>query len=594
MWHRMWGGLRSAIESAVDYGKIPISSADSPARLSTLHLLWGIANVSDGTAADVLKRLGMPADRLKAAIDEAFPSECGSSDHSSLTDQARAAVERMYDIAAGMHENHVDSEHLLLALAQDGAECDAAGVLTGLGATYERIGSELMAFQPWRTYPPPGIAASGLSGRRFKERVKAFQKMAGQMAYGVKHYRSQPFMPYLMFRNRTIENPYPFYDRLRAVPVYWDALINKWVVTSYKDVVSILQETRFSHQQYSLESWNEPSVSPFIDREFRRLNGSLGMQMLFLDAPRQTRLRSLVGKQFTPRVIAGIREQIEEVTNDLLEKAALKGRLDVISELAGPLPAAVIAKMLGLADSDHPGFKKWSDDFITYIGGDTTLAQDLAAYRSLDNLSEYFREEIAVRRVSPTDDLITLFIQAEEKGERLTDDEIIANCLLMLAAGHETTTQLIGNGLLALLTHPEQIQKLRTCPDLIGPAVEELLRYDSPVQWTSRVVTKPFEWNGHRFAAGQEITLALAGANRDPARFTEPGKLDIERPENRHVAFGYGPHFCLGAALARLEGQIALNALVQRYPKLRLEENRPQWKGNFTFRALKHLRVALT
>ena len=629
MWHKMWDGLRRSILTASEYAE---QRGDRD--IATLHLLWGLAANEDDTAAVVLKRVGLEPAALQEAIKQSTPCEKPARVlEPTLTPEARMVVERAYDLVVEAGDGRIGGEHLLMAMVAPRISCDAGRLLVERGMTWERLWSELLAYQTFRTTAPEGISVPDAAQRKLRVGAKRLRERAGQLTYAAKNYNKEPFLPYLVFRKRTVENPYPFYERLRKQPFYWDTLINQWVVTGYKDVVAVLQEPRFSHQQFSLEAWNGTALPPLIEREFRRLDGSISRQMLFMDAPRQTRLRSLVGRQFTPRVIAKMREEIAAVTDDLLAAPAAAGKIDIIAQLARPLPATVIARLLGVSESDNDVFVQWSDDFITYIGGDTKYAQDLAAYRSLGKLTDYFRKAIAQRRESPTDDLISLLINAEDRGaqtldagsgaeiaaaqklpgDRLTEEEIIANCLLMLAAGHETTTQLIGNGLLALLRNPGQMQKLRQNPELIGPAIEELLRYDSPVQWTSRVTREDFEWNSRKFEKGQMVSIGLASANRDPAQFADPDRLDIERQENRHVAFGYGPHFCLGAALARLEGQIALEALIQRFPHLSLVHDRSpatllsmskrspstnatdrvKWKGNFTFRALTSLPVIL-
>ena len=588
MWHRFGDGLKTAIFHANTRAEA-LGEQD----LSTRHLLEGLGEIGDAPAARILTHLGVTAEALGKALARAVPREKPvHGPEPTLTPEARGAVERAYALARDWGDSSIGGEHLLLALVREPAASDAGCVLAGLGVTWERAGRALMAVQTGRTRAPEGIRVPGLRVRRLRVGAQQAKTRAGQLAYALTH-SGQPFMPYLLFRKRTTDDPYPFYTRLRRQPFYWDSLINQWVVTGYEDVVAVLAEPRFSHRQFTLSSWGVDELPPLIGREFRRLNGSLGRQMLFQDAPAQTRQRSLVAQQFTPRVIAQMRDQIQAVTDELLDAVAPAGKMDVIADLAFPLPATVIARMLGVPADEATEFKRWSDDFIAYIGGETTLAQDLAAYHSLHDLAGYFQSLIPQRRHEPRPDLLTLLLQTEEGGDHLTDDEVIANCLLLLAAGHETTTQLIGNGLLALLRHPDQLQLLRDDPTRIGPAVEELLRYDSPVQWTSRVVREGFSWKGRTFEAGQQVSIALAAANRDPARFPDPDRLDITRVGNRHVAFGHGPHFCLGAALARLEGQVSLAALIARFPHLDLERASARWQGNFTFRALRALPVRL-
>lgn len=614
MWHRYSKELRQAVLTAATYAE-----GRGECDISTRHLLLGLWGC-EGSSSTILRRLGVDQTAFEDAYDNVDACEKPlNAPEPTLTREARAVVDAAYVLAVELGDGHVGDEHLLLSILREPADNDAACILARLGVTWEKAGKALVDVQPNRLRAPAGVVDSRLAGRRVKDALAKSATKIGQFAWATVNYRKHPFLPYLMFRKRTLDNPYPFYAGLRKKPIYFDALINNWVVSGYKEVTAVLQDPRFSHQQFTLSTWDIAELPPLVGREFRWLNSRMGTQMLFLDAPRQTRLRSLVSKQFTPRVIAGLESMIQQITDELLEAPAKKGHLEVIADLAFPLPSTVIARMLGVSEGDSAALKKWSDDFATYIGGETTLAQDHAAYLSMRELTPFFQAEIDKRRQTPSpwegegrggvrtplspegrgaggegfDDVISLLIRAEDNGDRLTDDEIIANCLLMLAAGHETTTQLIGNGLFALLRNPAQFAKLRENPDLIGSAVEELLRYDSPVQWTSRVTREDFEWNGHKFKKAQLINICLAGANHDPEQFPDPDTLDITREQGRHLAFGYGPHFCLGAALARLEGQIAFRTLVERFPNMRLSTKNVNWRGSFAFRSLQALHVEL-
>ena len=301
----------------------------------------------------------------------------------------------------------------------------------------------------------------------------------GQLAFGVRHAR-QPFMPFLLFRRRTLDRPYVFYARLRRQPFYWDTLTHQWIVTGYEEVVAVLAEPRFSHRTYAASAWGGEELPPLIAREFRRLDGCLGRQMLFLDAPDQPRQRSLVARRFTPRVIARMQEQVQQTTDEMLDSAASSGRMDVIADLAAPMPMIVIARMLGLPLDQVALYRRWSDSFIAYISGEATLAQELTALQSLCDLTALFGPLMPQRRNSSEDDLLTLLLQPDDQGDRLTDEEVIGNALLLLAAGHENTTRLIGNGLLTLLRCPDQLRRLREDPSRMGTAVEELLRFAGP------------------------------------------------------------------------------------------------------------------
>jgi cytochrome P450 len=314
--------------------------------------------------------------------------------------------------------------------------------------------------------------------------------------------------------------------------------------------------------------------------------------MGFLDPPDHTRLRGLVHRAFTPRVIEALRPKTQQIVDGALETALAAGSMDVIRDLAAPLPVLVIAEMLGLPTEDRDRLKRWSDDLARFVGQfDFPQEQLPQLVRSLVELMEYLRGVVVQRRRRPGHDLISGLLAGEAAGDGLDENELLANCALLLFAGHETTTDLIGNGLAALLRHPDQLETLRDDPSLIGSAVEELLRYDCPAQLTVRIAHEDLEIGGKRIGAGQSLILMLGAANRDPAPFPEPDRLEITRRENPHVAFGYGIHFCLGAALARLEGQIAIGTIVRRFPAIRLATDTLQWRPSQALRGLRSLPV---
>jgi cytochrome P450 len=390
-------------------------------------------------------------------------------------------------------------------------------------------------------------------------------------------------------RPEILADPYPFYHRLRSRdPVYWDG--GTWVLTGHAEVVAALHDPRLTVERVNTDVSLLP---PEAQTVMGVIGQVLSMQMVFRDPPHHTRLRGLVNKAFTPRVVESMRARIGRIVDELLDAVAVSGRMDVIRDLAYPLPVTVIAEMLGVPPADRAELKRWSDDLAALLGRfDLTWDEHVRISRSITELNEYLRGIVAQRRVAPRDDLISALLAAEEHGTVLSEEELLANCMLLLLAGHETTTNLIGNGLLALLRHPDQLERLRAEPGLIATAVEELLRYDSPVQLTSRVAREELELGGKRITRGQYVSLVLGAANRDPKVFPEPDRLDVGRRENRHVAFGHGIHFCLGAALARLEGQIALGTLLRRMPTLRLETATPQWRANQALRGLQSLPVA--
>lgn len=391
-----------------------------------------------------------------------------------------------------------------------------------------------------------------------------------------------------IFAPETIADPYPTYRRLHAQkPRWWDDAHGQWVFTRYADVTALLV-----HPNLRAEKFNADGLAPTLQAEFGPFFAMLSRQMLFRDPPAQTRLRALAAKAFTPRVVEGIRTQIQGWTDTFLDAVPQDRSLDVIRDLAYPLPATIIAEMLGVPPEDRDRFKAWSDDFAGFLGTFSDAPDDLrpflgGVYRMMD----YLHGIVDKTRSRPGDNLLSALIAAEEQGDRLTEDELIANCLLLLVAGHETTTNLIGNGLFALLSHPAQTEWLRQDFDRLPVAIEELLRYESPIQWTTRYAVETIVLGEARIEAGQFVMLGLGAANRDPAQFTAPDRLDLARREGRHLAFGYGVHYCLGAALARLEGQIVLGTLLRRYPALRLSGEPLHWQPNIIFRALHSLPV---
>jgi hypothetical protein len=380
-------------------------------------------------------------------------------------------------------------------------------------------------------------------------------------------------------------DPYPFYRRLRSAAPVYQTPMGFWVLTRYDDVVTVLRDPR-----YGREGFEQLLAAAYgEDRE----GGRLPRSMLFRDPPDHTRLRALVSKAFTPRVIEGMRAHIQTIVDRLLDRVQGAGGMDVIADLAYPLPVTVISEMLGVPLEDHGAIRQWSSDVarsLDAIGIPTD--SDIAARGRVARqaLGDYFRRLLPERRQHPRDDLLSLLITAEEQGDTLTEGELLATCILLFIAGHETTVNLIGNGLLALLHHPDQLRRLAGDPALVPTAVEELLRYDSPVQRTARITNADVEIGGHPIGKGSMVVAAIGAANRDPAQFADPDRLDITRRDNRHVAFGFGIHFCLGAPLARVEGQIALGTLLRRMPALAMAGS-PEWRESSTLRGLKALPV---
>jgi len=397
-----------------------------------------------------------------------------------------------------------------------------------------------------------------------------------------------------LFTTGLLADPYPDYHRLRRENrAHLDPHFNEVLLTGYADAAAALRHPQLSSRRVAEEGLPIPEALLWL---VRPVTQSLARQMLFSDPPDHTRLRGLAARAFTPRVVEGMRTRIQALTDELLDHMDRPGPVDLIPAFARPLPLLVIAEMLGVDARAQRSFKIWSEDLALFIGG-STLPQAVVltrGARGMMGMRRYFRAEVRRRRArpgGPGDDLLGALVAAEDAGDRLTEEELLANCALLLAAGHETTTNLIGNGVLSLLRHPDQAAALREDPALVEGAVEEVLGYESPVQWTGRVALEAVRINDLEFPAGRRFAICLGAANRDPEQFPEPDRFDIRRAENRHLAFSHGIHFCLGAALARLEGQIALGTLFRRFPNLRLTGGRLEFQANFTLRGLKSLPV---
>jgi len=381
---------------------------------------------------------------------------------------------------------------------------------------------------------------------------------------------------------------YGFYDRLRAAgPCHWDRALSAWVVTSHELVSAAAGDPRLSSVRY-------PDLAS-VEPELRPLAAVLSRQMLYSDAPSHPRLRGAVARAFTARAVELLREQIARTVDGILDRALPRGRMDLVAELALPLPLSVICDLLQVPAGDRGPVRVWSADVASVIGNARLSPEEnTAATRSMDAMLEYFRELIGRRVDDPRPGLLRDLALAQ-RAARLTPEEALANTALVLMAGHETTTHFIGNAVLALLRAPEQAARLARDPGLLPRAVEELLRYDAPVQLLLRRARHDLELGGRAIRAGQPLLLVCGAANRDPAAFPDPHTLDLGRAGARHVSFGHGPHFCLGAGLARLEVEVALRALLTRLPGLRLAADADlRWHRSLNFRGLERLDVCWT
>jgi hypothetical protein len=374
-------------------------------------------------------------------------------------------------------------------------------------------------------------------------------------------------------------DPHPYYKALRERdPIHRSYAADGWVLSRHRDVQAVLGDRRFSADERNLRRW--PRIL--------KLRARAGLtdpyaeeraSMLRLDAPDHTRLRNLVNKAFTPRAVERMRARAEVLVDELLGRFAPGGRMELVGDFASPLPVKIIAEMLGVPSEDHERFRRWSDEVIFALG-DNSLDERIRGERAMEELGLYLLGVAAERRCEPREDLLSGLVRAEERGDRLSEKELATLCVLLLVAGNETTTKLIGNGLLALLRNPEQLALLREEPKRIAGSVDELLRYDGPVQLTSRMVLEDGEIEGRPIRRGQQLVLLLAAANRDPEQFADPDRLDVTRENVRHLAFGHGAHYCLGAQLARLETAVALEGLMTRFPRLRLADEPVTWGTN--------------
>jgi len=382
------------------------------------------------------------------------------------------------------------------------------------------------------------------------------------------------------------EDPWPTYDRMRSEEPVWRNGLGEWVMTRHRDCEAVLRDPRFS----SNPSHRDPAsgagdLGPLLSEADAHV-------LLFMDPPDHTRVRGLVSKAFTPRTVERLRPRIQELVDSILDEAAERGGLNVVADLGFELPVTVICELLGVPVADRGHFAGWSSDASRLLDGIMTpdeLQRGMVAAMSFYN---YFGTLFDERRADPGDDLISGLLAAEEAGDRLSPEELSSIVVLLFIAGHETTMNLIGNGTLALLRQPDQLARWRDDPGLGVAAVEELLRFDPPAHITGRTATADIEVAGHHFAPGTPVVTLVAAANRDPERFEQPDRLDLGRADNHHLAFSQGMHYCLGAALARLEGQIALGSLVRRFPDLELAAE-PVHREHFVLRGLRELQVSV-
>src|SRR5450432_343375 len=398
----------------------------------------------------------------------------------------------------------------------------------------------------------------------------------------------------VLFSDEILQDPYPAYARLHEEGPLHYVDVGKWAVWSifsHAECSAVAKDPRLSAKRAQQMIITLP---PSSQAEFSELARMLGLWLIFMDPPEHTRLRKLLNKGFSPAAIEGLRPQVEAIVDRMLKPLQHGSEVDLMREFANPMPVRIILEMLGIPQELQDTFVDWSRAIAVFRGNpNRTVDEARAAQDALVGLTDFFRKTVAERRRNKGNDLISLLIDIEEEGEVLTEEELYAQCIALLFAGHETTRNLIGNGMYTLLKHPQETAELRENPDMIRTTVEELLRFESPVQFTARVLKEDIELCGQRIPNKWTILCMLGAANRDPKRFKHPNQLDLKRLNNQHLAFSAGPHACIGGQLARLEGQVAISNLAQRFPNMKLVGPRPKWASTFGLRGLETLRVVL-
>jgi pimeloyl-[acyl-carrier protein] synthase len=391
-----------------------------------------------------------------------------------------------------------------------------------------------------------------------------------------------------MLEPEVLAAPHLHYRALREYdPVHWDPYMHAWVVTAYPEAVTVLMN-------YSADRTPAPAHLDTLGLSFMKPFAEVMLQqMMFMDGAAHARLRSICASAFTPRRVEELRNVIASIADELLDHVIVSGRMDLIADFASPLPAIVTARLLGVPVEDHEQLNAWVLDIAEVLGNFQHHPDRVAQIvTSLEDLRAYIAARMDEQRANPTEGLILSLMNAEANGQRLTDDEVICNTIITLIGGHETTMNLIASGFLTLLNNPASLHQLRDHPEIVNSAVEELLRYESPVQHTARIAPAEMQLGGRTIAKGSRVVAVLAAANRDPNRFPDPDRLNLTRTDNRHLAFGWAAHFCFGAPLARMEGQIAFNALLRRLANPVLACDNLQWRENAGLRGLTSLKIA--
>jgi hypothetical protein len=385
-------------------------------------------------------------------------------------------------------------------------------------------------------------------------------------------------------------HPYPLFHRARNEdPVHYSASFDAWFLTRYEDVLTAARDSRLSSRRASFKFEGLPSAEREAAEPFE---SSMHRWMMFSDPPAHPRLRSLFARAFSPRIVEGMRPVIRRVVDELIDRRAPHGSMDLMRDLASPLPSVVVAELLGVRSEDRSAFERWSDDIALFAGaGHATLERSRRAIESWSAMNACICEIVARRRARPEDDFLSAMLVPDDRGDVLSEDELLAMCVHLLAAGHGATQDMVCNSALLLMRHPKVMRTIQETPEAIPGALEELLRYESPLQVLTRVVRADLTIGGRAIREGQRVIMMLGAANRDPAVFPRPDLLDIGRQDNRHLAYGFGIHYCIGAPLARVEGQVILEAFARRLPDMKLASPDIAWKTTMSFRGVESLPV---
>jgi cytochrome P450 len=577
--------MRKALVAALDEaGRCGRETADVE------DLLCVIATDRESAGAYLLEQCGVDVAKI---VDRPCKSNGDRTPNGPRAAQLDESSLRILQIASDeadrLHHEHIGTEHVVAALTRAdnlpiGQRLNLAGMTPA--AAEAAIDRWIADGMPRRR----GGWAWGAIRSRFLARIlRPLQKAMRVPPLPWKIYARKS-----LAHPRFVSNPYSLYRWLREhEPVRKDPLAPVWVLTRYDDVFEMLRSPKFLKDPFASQRLPKLVRQQLgVGAEDTRVESEV-VSMLFLDPPRHTKVRGVFARAFTPASLAELKPRIELIAQKRLDRVANSGRMDIIADLAYPLPVVVIAEMLGFPPEDYPRIKVWSDNLAAALSLNPTPKQQAKATETWGEMREYFDQVVARSKQQTGDSLLRRILEAEDDPDGLNREEIFTNCVLLLSAGHETTTNLIGNGMLALLRNRDQWELLVREPNLIESAVEEILRFDGPVQWTSRLGGEPIQLNGQTIQPGEIVLGCVGAANRDPEKFPDPDRFDIRRTGNRNLAFGSGIHYCLGAALARMEAEIAIGQLAARFPKMRLATTRVKWMKGLTFRGVKELSVLL-